>query len=86
MEEFNRINKKVRNIGLIAIVIAIVVLIIWVILFILSKGNRLEFMLAIAIALFLAGLLIVTRIQYIIWVSKNLSKERNLFQKLFLII
>ena len=75
MEEFDRFNKKLRNIAFIIIILAIAILIIWIILFILSVGKQLQFILAIGIALFLSGILILTRIQYVIWINKRISKK-----------
>ena len=74
MEEFDKINRKFRNISAIIIIMAIIILIIWLILFVLLREKEIQFLLAIGIGLFLAGLLLLTRIQYVIWVNKRFEK------------
>ena len=75
MEEFDRINRKIRNISFLIIIIAILLLIIWFILFGLIGEKKFQFLLAIGIGLFLAGLLLLTRIQYVIWINKRASNN-----------
>ncbi len=75
MEEFDRINRKIRNISFLIIIIAILLLIIWFILFGLIGEKEFQFLLAIGIGLFLAGLLLLTRIQYVIWINKRASNN-----------
>ncbi|MFX0025887.1 MAG: hypothetical protein ACFE8M_05685 [Candidatus Hermodarchaeota archaeon] len=71
MEEFDKVNRKFRNISFIIIIIAIIILIIWIILFGIIREKQFQFLLAIGIGLFLAGLLLLTRIQYVIWINKR---------------
>lgn len=73
MEEFDRINRKIRNISFLIVIIAIIILITWLILFGLIGEKEFQFLLAIGIGLFLAGLLLLTRIQYVIWINKRSS-------------
>ncbi|MFX1361612.1 MAG: hypothetical protein ACFFB1_17045 [Promethearchaeota archaeon] len=75
MEEFDRVNRKIRNISFLIIFIAIIILIIWLILFGLIGQKEFQFLLAIGIGLFLAGLLLLTRIQYVIWINKRFSNN-----------
>jgi amino acid transporter len=75
MEEFDRVNRKFRNIAFVIIIIAIILLIIWLILFELIGEKEFQVLLAIVIGLFLAGLLFLTRIQYVIWTSKKFSNK-----------
>lgn len=71
MEKLDNFDKKLRNISLILLLAAIVLLIIWVVWFLKYplKGNQL--LLAIGIALLLAGILLFTRIQYVVWMKKK---------------
>ncbi len=82
MEEFDRVNRKIRNISFLIIILAIVILIIWLILFGLIGERKYQFLLAIGIGLFLAGLLLLTRVQYVIWINKrfsnNMEKDRKI--------
>lgn len=75
MEEFDRVNRKIRNISVLIILIAVIILIIWLILFRLIGEKEFQFLLAIGIGLFLAGLLLLTRIQYVIWINKRASNN-----------
>ncbi|MFX0020161.1 MAG: hypothetical protein ACFFAK_07270 [Promethearchaeota archaeon] len=75
MKEFDRVNRKIRNISFLIIFIAIIILIIWLILFGLIGQKEFQFLLAIGIGLFLAGLLLLTRIQYVIWINKRFSNN-----------
>lgn len=81
MEEFDRVNRKIRNISFLIIILAIIILIIWLILFGLIGERKYQFLLAIGIGLFLAGLLLLTRVQYVIWINKrfsnNMEKDRK---------
>lgn len=75
MEEFDRVNRKIRNISFLIIILAIIILIIWLILFGLIGEGEFQFLLAIGIGLFLAGLLLLTRVQYVIWINKRFSNN-----------
>ncbi|MFX1600907.1 MAG: hypothetical protein ACFFB6_09955 [Promethearchaeota archaeon] len=71
MEDLNKFDKKIRNISLIIIFIAIIILIIWIVTFFYSPENASPILLSIGIALLLAGILLCTRIQYVIWMKKR---------------
>ncbi len=71
MEELNKFDKKIRNISLVVIFIAIILLIIWIVSFLDSPENASPLLMSIAIASFLAGILLFTRIQYVIWMKKR---------------
>jgi len=71
MEELDKLDKKVRNIGLLLIIIAFILLIIWTISYLNSPNNASPLLMSIGIALLLGGILLVTRIQYIIWMKKR---------------
>ena len=73
MEKFENSDKKIRNIALLVIVIAILLLIVWVISLMISPENASPVLMSIGIALLLAGILLVTRIQYVIWMKKRFS-------------
>ncbi len=71
MEELNRFDKKFRNISLIIIFIAIILLVIWIISVLNSPEKASPVLMSIGIALLLAGILLFTRIQYVIWMKKR---------------
>ncbi|MFX1454238.1 MAG: hypothetical protein ACFFDB_02580 [Promethearchaeota archaeon] len=71
MEEFDELDKRIRNISLIILIIAIILLIIWITTYLISSENASPFLMSIAIALLLAGILLFTRIQYVIWMKKR---------------
>ena len=71
MEELNKFDTKIRNYSLIIIIIAIVILIIWVVSYISSPEKASPILMAIGIALLLGGILLFTRVQYIIWIKKR---------------
>ena len=71
MEEVDKLDRRVRNIGVLLIIIAFILLLIWMISYINSSNNASPLLMSIGIALLLAGILLVTRIQYIIWMKKR---------------
>jgi len=71
MEELNKFDTKIRNYSLIIIIIAIVMLIIWVVSYISSPEKASPILMAIGIALLLGGILLFTRVQYVIWIKKR---------------
>ncbi len=71
MEELDKFDTKIRNYSLIIIIIAIVLLIIWIISYIDSPEKASPLLMAIGIALLLGGVLLLTRIQYVIWMKKR---------------
>ncbi len=72
--EYFKIDKNFRNFGLGLILIAILILIVWMV-FYLEKNFKI--LLYLGIGLLLAGILIVTRIQFAVWVEKGYQKEKN---------
>ena len=71
MEELDKFDKRLRNLSLIIIFIAILLLIIWTVSFLNSPETASPLLMSIGIALLLAGILLITRIQYIIWMKKR---------------
>ena len=71
MEELDKFDKKIRNISLIVILIAIILLIIWIVTFLDSPEKASPLLMSIGVALLLGGILLCTRIQYIIWMKKR---------------
>jgi Na+-driven multidrug efflux pump len=76
MEIFNIMDKKVRNISILVLIIGIILLIIWLIIFIFTPGDYLV-ILYIGIGIFLAGILILTRIQFVIWTKETHQKSHD---------
>ncbi|MFX1316159.1 MAG: hypothetical protein ACFE9T_09870 [Promethearchaeota archaeon] len=72
MEQIDKIDKKIRNISLILIFIAVLLLIIWVLYYVNSPEKAPPLLMAIGIALLLGGILLFTRIQYVIWMKKRI--------------
>jgi hypothetical protein len=77
MEKFVKLDVRIRNISLIILLIAILVLIIWIILFFTISEKQFQYLLYAGVALFLAGLLIFTRIQFVLWSEKRALKIYN---------
>jgi len=70
MEEFDELDKKIRNISLLVIIIAVVLLIIWIVSLLYSPEKTSPLLMSLGIALLLGGILLFTRIQYVIWMKK----------------
>lgn len=71
MKESDKIDKNFRNLALIIVIIGILLLIIWLVIFINISHTTMPLLMSIAIALLIAGILLYTRIQYIIWMKKK---------------
>jgi len=71
MEELDKFDKRLRNLSLIIIFIAVLLLIIWAVSFLNSPETASPLLMSIGIALLLAGILLITRIQYVIWMKKR---------------
>ncbi|MFX0206325.1 MAG: hypothetical protein ACFFDT_10075 [Candidatus Hodarchaeota archaeon] len=79
MGEALKFDKRIRNIALIIIAIATILLFIWIVIFSISPKNASPLLISIGLALLLGGILLFTRIQYIIWAKKtyNLSNHES---------
>lgn len=71
MKELDKLDKKIRNVSFLMILIALILLIFWTISYLLSPETASPLVMSIAIALLLGGILLCTRIQYIIWMNKR---------------
>ena len=71
MERIDKIDKRFRNVSFIIIIIAVLLLIIWLASYLISPEKASPLLLSIGIALLLAGILLFTRIQYLIWLKKK---------------
>jgi len=71
MEELDKLDEKIRNISLLIIFIAIILLVFWTVSYVNSPETTSPILMTIGIALLLAGILLCTRIQYIIWMKKR---------------
>ncbi|MFX1329710.1 MAG: hypothetical protein ACFE91_16395 [Promethearchaeota archaeon] len=67
----DKFDKKFRNLASIIIIIAVFIITIWLVLYSNSPEIASPLLLSIGIALLLAGILLFTRIQYIIWMKKK---------------
>ena len=79
MEDLIRLDAKIRNISLIFILIAIIILVVWIIIFIQTPKKEFYYLLYIGMAFFFAGILILTRIQFTLWLEKRAKKKLNNF-------
>jgi len=71
MVNIDNIDRNFRNLGLVLILIAILILTFWMVYY-LPFPNKTNLILAyLGIALLLGGILLVTRIQFIIWMEKR---------------
>ncbi len=71
MQEFDKLDRKIRNISLLIIFIGIVFLTIWIISFLYSPDNASPLLMSLGLALLLGGILLFTRIEYIIFMKKR---------------
>jgi len=71
MERINKMDKRFRNFSFIIIIIAVLLLIIWIASYLNSPEKASPLLLSIGVALLIAGILLFTRIQYIIWLKKK---------------
>ena len=72
MADLDKIDKRFRNLSLVIIFISILLFVIWALLYLNSPENASPLLMAISIALLLAGILLFTRIQYVIWMKKRI--------------
>jgi len=71
MVNVDNIDRNFRNLGLVLLLIAIVILAFWMVNY-LTFPNKTNIIWAyIGITLLLGGILLVTRIQFIIWMEKR---------------
>ena len=71
MVNVDNIDRNFRNLGLVLLLIAIVILTFWMVYY-LTLPNKTKIIWAyIGIALLLGGILLVTRIQFVIWMEKR---------------
>ena len=77
-QELDKLDKRIRNISAIIIIIAVLLLVIWVISSLESPKKASPLLLSIGIALLIAGILLFTRIQYVIWAKKTYYNIHNL--------
>jgi len=78
IDEYNKLDKLLRNIALILILASIILLIIWILNLYSNSGKETIYnliIMSIGIALLLGGILLLTRIQYIIWIKKRFEKS-----------
>ncbi|MFX1281221.1 MAG: hypothetical protein ACFFA3_17855 [Promethearchaeota archaeon] len=72
MESVDKLDKRIRNIALLMIIIAIILISVWLITLLNSSNNTSPLILSLGLALLLAGILLVTRIQYLIWMKRRI--------------
>jgi hypothetical protein len=75
MELSGKIDKNVRNLSLLLILIGVILLLIWLIIYILTPHQENALLMALGIGILLGGLLVLTRVQYIIWLKKKVSSK-----------
>ena len=67
MSVYIKVGKKLRNLSLILLLIASISLTIWEINFYNTGHNSLPFLLFLGIVLLFVGILILTRVQFVLW-------------------
>ncbi|MFW9937559.1 MAG: hypothetical protein ACFFD5_07910 [Candidatus Thorarchaeota archaeon] len=70
----DKIHKRIRNISLVIVIIGFLLMIIWMIIYLCKPNKELYFVLIIGIVLFLAGTLAFTRIQFVLWLQRRISR------------
>ncbi|MHA1285739.1 MAG: hypothetical protein ACTSRH_10175, partial [Promethearchaeota archaeon] len=78
---YNKLDKLLRNIALILILASVILLVVWVLNLYSNSGKETIYnliIMSIGIALLLGGILLLTRIQYIIWIKKRFKKTKNI--------
>ncbi|MFW9828625.1 MAG: hypothetical protein ACFFEY_13620 [Candidatus Thorarchaeota archaeon] len=71
MKEIDKLDKKLRNVSLLILLVASIVIVLWVIGYIKDSKTSSPLLMSIGIALLLSGILLLTRIQYVIWMKKR---------------
>jgi len=79
LKEVDELDKKVRNIALIIMMIGIGLMVLWLIYWIIFSSIKFQIVLYLGIGLFLGGLLFLSRIQFVMWAKK---KEKRAFFKI----
>ena len=83
MVNVDNIDRNFRNLGLVLLLIAIVILTFWMVYY-LTFPNKANIIWAyVGIALLLGGILLVTRIQFIIWMEKRARVLTSCFNSRF---
>lgn len=75
MELPDKIDKNVRNLSLILILIGVILIVIWLIIYLLIPHQENALLMSLGIGILLGGLLVLTRVQYIIWLKKKVSSK-----------
>ena len=71
MVNVDNIDRNFRNLGLVLILLAIIILTIWMVDHLTFPDKNSLILAYLGIALLLGGILLVTRIQFIIWMEKR---------------
>lgn len=83
MVNVDNIDRNFRNLGLVLILIAILILAFWMVNY-LTIPTRTNLIWAyLGIALLLGGILLVTRIQFVIWMEKRARGVEDCFNSRF---
>jgi hypothetical protein len=83
MVNVDNIDRNFRNLGLVLILIAILILAFWMVNY-LTFSNKANLIWAyLGIALLLGGILLVTRIQFVIWMEKRARGVEDCFNSRF---
>ena len=71
MEIIRKTNKNLRNFALVILALSISLIIFWLLLFYLYSKHSCLILLYIGIGLFLAGMLVLIRVQFVLWAEKK---------------
>jgi phosphatidylglycerophosphate synthase len=71
MESVDKLDIRIRNVALLMIIIGIILLSVWLIT--LNSSNKTSpLIMSLGLALLMAGILLVTRVQYLIWMKRRI--------------
>ncbi|MFX1480695.1 MAG: hypothetical protein ACFFCI_21610 [Promethearchaeota archaeon] len=71
MESVDKLDIRIRNVALLIIIIGVILLSIWLIT--LNSSNKTSpLIMSLGLALLMAGILLVTRVQYLIWMKRRI--------------
>ena len=73
-EIFVKLDKRVRNVGIVLILISFLILGIWLYLYLIFAEFKFLILLYLGVGLLMGGILIVTRIQFAIWIRERAKK------------
>lgn len=75
MKSLKDINRKIRNISFILVIISFSLMIGWTVFASVSMSTDYYFILIIGVSIFIPSIFAFTRIQFVLWLQKRLEKK-----------